>query len=332
MSRAKYWCFTLNNYSDENIDKLAALEDAASPVSYVCYGKEVGESGTPHLQGFVAFKESKRLSQVVSAIGQAHLSVARKVPEAIAYCKKDGDFTEIGTPPPRSQGGRSDLEALKFAVKEKAVTSIREMRWKHSEVYAKYPNFCMQLLSDIHEDSLKAMEAHPLRVWQASLLRKLRLTPNQREITFVVDLVGNTGKSWFAQYCEAIFPSNHVQIHQPGKKDNMAYFLNQGIGIFFLDAPRSKNGEFIQYDFLEHLKDGRIFSPKYESKMKRLNPVHVVVMMNEEPNMDALSADRYDILRLNEASLQQEAGDSDRDSTSVENVENGNDNDSYVAM
>jgi len=59
-----------------------------------------------------------------------------------------------------------------------------------------------------------------------------------------------------------------------------------------VDVPRSK-GEHLQYSFLECVKDGLLFSTKYESVMKQFDPPHVFVFMNEEPDQKALSEDRY---------------------------------------
>ena len=78
----------------------------------------------------------------------------------------------------------------------------------------------------------------------------------------------------------------------------MAYVVNEDNKVFFFDCPRSKQGEFIQYDFLEELKNGFIFSPKYESRVKTLRTPHVVVLMNEYPDLEKLSADRYSITTL----------------------------------
>jgi len=74
-----------------------------------------------------------------------------------------------------------------------------------------------------------------------------------------------------------------------GFKKDMVHALNLSIKYFFMDASWFKQGDFIQYDFLEKVKDGMVFSFKYESGMKYLGPVHVVVFMNEEPDMTKLS-------------------------------------------
>ena len=105
------YCFTLNNWTDAEYANLASLLSQENVVSYGVVGKEIGEQGTPHLQGFVIFKSPQRLDAVRSLIPRAHLEVARATSEqASGYCKKDGDFVEFGTFPSR-QGARSDLAA-----------------------------------------------------------------------------------------------------------------------------------------------------------------------------------------------------------------------------
>lgn len=90
---SKHWCFTINNPNESDIvhsDKFL----------YVVYGNEVGDEGTPHLQGYVCYHNRQRLSAVKKMFPRAHLEIKQgTVKEAIDYCKKDGDFTEEGTIP-----------------------------------------------------------------------------------------------------------------------------------------------------------------------------------------------------------------------------------------
>jgi Putative viral replication protein len=288
--RAKHWCFTLNNYTPADLDRLSSIGEEI--VSYLVYGKEVGASGTPHLQGTVCFLSRKRLTQVIAIIGQAHCSVTRFLSQSIEYCKKDGDFFEIGNPP-KGSGERSDLEDFKASVKE-GVTDLEELRELHSSVCATYPRFVKEYINDKKEKF--TVENHELRPWQSTLNSRLLRTPDKREIIFVIDLTGNKGKSWFARhYCDL---HNNAQIIVPGKKADMSYVVRDDCRVFFLDCPRSKQGDFIQYDFLEELKNGYIFSPKYESTLKKFKTPHVVVLMNEHPDMSKLSEDRYSIVNL----------------------------------
>lgn len=82
----------MNNYpSTELVDSVECR--------YVVYGKEVGESGTPHLQGFICFPSLKSLKQVIKLLPGCHVEAAIDVQAAITYCMKEGDYTERGTKP-----------------------------------------------------------------------------------------------------------------------------------------------------------------------------------------------------------------------------------------
>lgn len=93
--RSRGWCFTLNNYTDEHLSNVDSVE-----CQYIIYGREVGESGTPHLQGYIHFPNARFLSSLRKLIPGAHLTPANGSPEQnIAYCSKEGNVTERGTRP-----------------------------------------------------------------------------------------------------------------------------------------------------------------------------------------------------------------------------------------
>ena len=291
--RGKTWCFTLNNYTSDEVDMLSQIVDTNDTCVYIIFGKEVGESGTPHLQGVIAFSKRIYLSELKKLVSKtAHFELAREVKNACTYCKKDGDWVEFGVFP-ATQGKRTDIDAFKADV-QAGVYDLKELREKHSIVLAKYKQFSMEYVMD--HKPLRKIPFYPLHDWQKELLGKLDAEPDDRTIVFVVDVSGNNGKSWFAQWYEQTHPD--CQLITPGKKADMAFNLKDDIRTLILDCPRSKQGDFIQYDFLEEVKNRVIFSPKYESRTKRLPMVHLVVMMNECPDMSKLSHDRYDVLYL----------------------------------
>lgn len=121
MSRGPNWCFTINNYDEATETIIADLcTNEGSDVRYICYGREVGASGTPHLQGYVQFKKKKRLGGVkrVPGLARAHLELARGTFEHNRrYCSKAGDFVEYGSPVVKA-GQRTDLSGMKELIDE----------------------------------------------------------------------------------------------------------------------------------------------------------------------------------------------------------------------
>lgn len=95
MSRSRKYVFTINNYTDDDIARLSNMGTL-----YLCYGKETGENGTPHLQGFLYYKNSKSFNAIKKNLPRAHLEIAKgSVAQNVEYCSKDGDFTELGKRP-----------------------------------------------------------------------------------------------------------------------------------------------------------------------------------------------------------------------------------------
>lgn len=97
MSRSRGFCFTINNWTDEDAEQVASLSKVAS---YVIAAKEVGDSGTPHIQGYCYFATLKAIKQVSAIIKRAHIEAQKgSFEQAIDYCKKAGEFIEVGTAP-----------------------------------------------------------------------------------------------------------------------------------------------------------------------------------------------------------------------------------------
>lgn len=114
MNRARAFVFTINNYTDDDADAVKAL---ASECKYVIAGFEVGEQGTPHIQGYVYFDSARTFKSVSKKIPRAHLDKARGSPVANKdYCGKDkAILIEHGELP--AQGERNDLKEVIDIVK-----------------------------------------------------------------------------------------------------------------------------------------------------------------------------------------------------------------------
>lgn len=88
----KMYCFTLNNYTEEEYDN---LKIRLNPLGDYILGREVGESGTPHIQGFINLKKKKSWSSFIKYIDNKRLHIEPckgNLQQNINYCCKDNNF------------------------------------------------------------------------------------------------------------------------------------------------------------------------------------------------------------------------------------------------
>lgn len=121
--QSKYWCFTLNNPTETEIQSVEAWPHLVD-VTWMTYGRETGESGTPHLQGYIIFTVVKRFRTVKSYLGINRLHLERRLgshEQARDYCwKEDQEPFTAGEEPISRQGTRTDLEAVIDAIRNGA--------------------------------------------------------------------------------------------------------------------------------------------------------------------------------------------------------------------
>ena len=142
MSKSRNYCFTINNYTDQDEEALADLD-----CKYVCYGKEVGESLTPHLQGFVQFHSQRSLKALSKLIPRAHLEAAKGTPvQAITYCEKGGLFKERGLRPLTHSENGAKGGAAEKARWNKEIKLVAEKKYSECD-----PKLLVSHFSGLHK-------------------------------------------------------------------------------------------------------------------------------------------------------------------------------------
>lgn len=313
----KQYFYTFCNYTEETREKLIKyLEEHAK--HHVC-GREIAPTtGMPHLQGVFALRKKQRWNciknRLHAAIGNQNLSlqVTRNYKAATKYCKKEGDFYEHGTPPPK--GGGHSLDPFKAAVETGNFTTV-ELRKKFSGCFAQYRTFCIDYIADCAPKPAAHSLPGPFRPFQRALKEYIDGPINRREILFVVDKVGNNGKSTFAMHCIDNDPMERTDMVEMGKKDNMFYDFSafepsQYPNVLFVDCERA-DAHLMQYGTLVKIKEGRFISHKFQNKRIRYSPPHMIVLMNEHPNYAELSLDRIRVMIL-DANMTPSADDPSR--------------------
>lgn len=130
MSSARNLVFTLNNYTQQEYDAILRWK-----CSYLVVGKEIGQEGTPHLQGYVEWGRSVRFTTLKKLNERIHwekrMGTAK---QASDYCKKDKDFVEVGEM--SNQGERSDLNEVKESILQG--TKVDDIVLSNPNLYHQY--------------------------------------------------------------------------------------------------------------------------------------------------------------------------------------------------
>lgn len=140
-AKYRHYVFTWNNPPADASEQLRGLGP-----NYLLYQHEIGESGTPHLQGIICFANPRSFGAIAKGILGWHIESMRgTIQQAVDYCTKEAtrdpnhpETVEEGTRPRNAgtAGGRSDLDAVVETIK--AGAGIKRIADEHLAEFIKY--------------------------------------------------------------------------------------------------------------------------------------------------------------------------------------------------
>lgn len=142
------------------------------------------------------------------------------------------------------------------------------------------------------------LEHHQLRPWQQQAIEMINEEPNDRTIVWYWDAAGGAGKTALCKYIIKNFPN--TLFLSSGKGSDLTYQIikqKHDPKIILFNLSRMVEGAF-SYAAVESIKDGIVFSGKYEGGTKLFNSPHVLIFANFPPAVDQLSPDRWNIIQL----------------------------------
>ena len=297
MATARNIVFTWNNYpitAEYDLKKFAKTS-----CKYMVFQFETAPiTGMRHVQGYMEGKNSIKFATLRNLFpGIHHERRLGTAEEAREYCMKeetrdwDTEPREFGTFSPSRQGQRSDLAAGMELLKEKGLKALKE------EMPGMFVRFHagMEKLASFY-DKIEPIKDFVPRKWQQQVITMLQEEANRRDVIWVVDTVGNMGKSMLAEYIVC----NMNGLPLGGRNQDMAYLWDKEehkIGIFDIPRVSAENTKHL-FQFTEGLKNGMIVSTKYQVVVKKFKPAHVFFFSNEHPDKTWLSADRWKIIDL----------------------------------
>lgn len=118
--KSRGWCFTINNYDDDDIARCMATYEISHDngrMQYLILGFEVGEKGTKHIQGYMYFKNPIHKNVARNLFPRSHVEDQKSTSNiaAYVYCMEDMDYYEMGKRP--RQGVPGVLEVIKYDLK-----------------------------------------------------------------------------------------------------------------------------------------------------------------------------------------------------------------------
>lgn len=286
-SPAANYCFTYNNYTAETEAQL--VEWLKENTKYYVVGHEVGEQGTPHLQGYMQLQKKARMTAIHASLPVCmHLEPARgSVAQNQRYCSKAGSSSSAGEAVEKGQ--RTDLDGFKSAA-DSGLTYNQALR-SYSKVAARYPKFTKDYISMVAAENAPRCVIAEFRPWQQAIMDIIAQPPHDRHIYWVFDHDGGKGKTFLAKHLVSV----HGAFYSTGGKSTDIIYSYNGQRIVIFDFVRETH-DFVNYGAIESIKNGLMSSNKYESCQKFYPPPHVIVFANFQAADNKLSADRLQLI------------------------------------
>jgi len=290
--QCRRWCFTWNNYTEEDVSSLKKLSDV-NGMNYLLFGCEFAPTtGTPHLQGYVEFFKKKAKGGVQKFFRNPVLPVfvanSDDIRDQEKYIEEEKNVDKTpyvyGKPiaDPAVREKRTWEEAFAFAEagdfasipKEMLVRGKKCLMEARAEAVLREDEAAREALREVHE---------PLP-WQQQLLDVIDSPPERRLVHFVYDPVGLAGKSTF---CDWMVDASKIWlITGPMKEADLAYLCvsrqSRMPRAVLFDLDRAKGNTDVPWSFIECMKNGRITSGKYTGGERKFPYCHVIVFCNTE--------------------------------------------------
>jgi len=178
-----------------------------------------------------------------------------------------------------------------------AVTKEHELGWVHYSKNCEPPDSYRSYKTD----NLLRLHYH-MKPWQRQIVDTITKETNYRDILWVYEPTGNTGKSHLAKYLHYF----HGAIITGGKGEDMKYAIARWKQItghypvtIIIDLARSDNIPKNGYKTIEQIKNALFFSGKYQSGMvASCCPPNILVFANVPPVTKAMSSDRWKIKKI----------------------------------
>lgn len=282
------WVFTLHKDDEGFIPQSSDMKNVLENISskFVFQLERCPETEREHYQGCLVTKIRKRFSTLLNELTE-DLSINKKY---LTIDKMQGTFEQ----------------AMEYCSKEdtRVGDSIRMSQELETAQRNKYKGSDLQIFEN---EGFYPWQIEVLDIIFEEDFNTLRKS-SAREVYWISDLEGNSGKSLFTKYL--CFKNSNITKLAFGSGSQMRTgIIEEGTkGCYIIDIPRKlcnddhKNN---MYSVIEDLKNGFIKSSMYGNpRVLFMEPPIVIIFSNEECPIDNLSIDRWRLFSIIDKDLQ----------------------------
>lgn len=133
--------------------------------------------------------------------------------------------------------------------------------------------------------------------WQEELEKIVLSEPDDRTIHYYYDEIGGKGKTAICKYL--LIKYNNIAYTASGKSIDILTLADPKKTVYLIDLPRS-NDNHCPYNAIEQLKNGLVSDGKLKKQIRTviMNPPHIIIFSNHEPDINKLSYDRWKFTKL----------------------------------
>lgn len=156
MSRHRAYCFTINNPTEADHFAVTLLMKKAK---YGIAGEEIGENGTPHIQGYVHLENPMSFVCLKKFLSRGHIEAANGDDRHnYDYCSKQGKFKEWGQKSD-GQGKRTDIKEIANLIKSGDIT-LNDIMFDYPDMYLKYSRSFEKMFNAVQPHREQQPEVH----------------------------------------------------------------------------------------------------------------------------------------------------------------------------
>lgn len=277
----KHWVFTYNNDDFLDATKYKLTKFLKEFCTSYAFQHEIGEkTNVTHIQGYFSTKIRKRQPSLIKEFEKFFESLQMNFPgcydikdltiqrmmgskeEAIAYCTK----TDTRVDPPETFGVQQSYDASDLEIFKKE-----------------------NILFEWQKELLKILFVNDVQYKLSE--------PNDREIIWITDTYGNSGKSKFVKHICYELEQESCKLPFGTSAQLRSACISAGPKeLYFIDVPRTLGKEDRIYDIIsviEDIKNGFVVSSMYgKHEQLMFKPPHIVVFSNMQCPPGSLSIDR----------------------------------------